>query len=194
MLPDITNKRFVILGLQGSGKTELAKKFLKAQKNSIVYDVQHEYYGFNRYIVGNKNPDRRMRSKDLSVAELNVFIIQVVQESGQIRLLIIDEANRYCPNKYPLPASILTLNDDSRHLKLGFGVIARRAAQLHTDLVELAHYLFIFRLTGRNDYQFLEDTAVGLGDAVKDLDDFHFVIVDPSRRFKVHPPVPLEGK
>ncbi len=188
MLPDITNKRFVILGVQGSGKTELAKIILRSARNSIVYDVHHEYVGLNRYLVEHRQVDRRKRD-DPGIAELDHFVSQVVQGSGQVRLFVLDEANRYCPNKYPLPASILVLNDDQRHDRIAFGTIARRAAQLNTDLTELAHYIFVFRLTGRNDYAFLEDTAVGLGDAVRDLEDYHFVIVDQARRFKIHEPI-----
>lgn len=189
MLPDISNKRFVILGLQGSGKTVLARFFLKTIKNSIVYDVHHEYNGFNRYLAEHRQVDRRAKN-DPGIIELNTFVKIVVQESGNIRLFILDEANRFCPNKYPLPASILGLNDDNRHDRIAFGTVARRAAQLHTDLVELAHYMFIFRLAGKNDIQYLEDVAVGLGETVKGLEDFHFVIVDPNRRFKVHEPMP----
>lgn len=191
MLPDITNKRFVILGLQGSGKTTLAKYYLHVTKSSMVYDVHHEYTGLNRYLAQYRQVDRRNKN-DPGILELNNFVSRVVLESGQVRLFVLDEANRFCPNKYPLPASILTLNDDNRHDKIAFGAIARRAAQLNTDLMELAHYLFVFRLTGKNDYTFLEDTAIGLGDAVRALEDYQFVIVDPSRRFKVHEPMPFK--
>ncbi len=192
MLPDISNKRFVILGLQGSGKTVLARFFLKAIKNSIVYDVHHEYAGFNRYLAEHRQVDRRAKN-DPGIIELNTFVKIVVQDSGNIRLFILDEANRFCPNKYPLPSSIITLNDDNRHDRIAFGTVARRAAQLHTDLVELAHYMFIFRLAGKNDIQYLEDVALGLGETVKGLKDFHFVIVDPNRRFKVHSPMPYKA-
>lgn len=186
-IPDINGKRFVIIGLQGSGKTVLSRILLKTVTNSIVYDVHHEYTGFNRYLVQYKQVTHRPH--DPAIAELDNFVNQVVIGTGRIRLFIMDEANRYCPNHYPLPASILQLNDDQRHYHIGFGTIARRPTQLNTDLVELAHYLFIFRLTGRNDYKFLEDIAEGLGDAVKALEDYHFIIVDPGRRFQEHPPV-----
>lgn len=192
MLPDITSKRFTILGLQGTGKTVLAKYYLHIVRNHLVYDVHHEYNGLNRYLVEHKRVDPRKKN-DPGIAELNAVVDRVVLQSGKVRLFVLDEANRYCPNKSPLPASILVLNDDNRHEKIAFGAIARRAAQLNTDLVELSHYLFIFRLTGRNDYVFLENKAIGLGDAVRELEDYHFVIVDPARRFKVHEPMPYRN-
>ena len=189
-LPDISNKRAVIFGLQGSGKTELGKVLTRTIRAHLVYDVHHEYEGFNRYLVAFKRPNIRDKN-DPALKELNT-IVGMVTTSGQVRLFTLDEANRYCPNHYPLPSSVLVLNDDNRHDRIGFISIARRPAQLNTDLTELAHYLFIFTLTGRNDYSFLEDTAVGLGEAVKKLKAFHFVIVHPDRHFEVHPPIKIE--
>jgi hypothetical protein len=193
MLPDITNKRFVIFGLQGSGKTELAKKVLKSVpvNTYLVYDVHHEYKGFTRYLAANRQVDRR-KDNDPGIEELNAIVQHVVIDSGKIRLFVLDEANRFCPNHFPLPASILVLNDDQRHDKIAVGFVARRPAQLNTDLVELAHYIFVFRLTGRNDFQFLEDTAEGLGEAVKSLNDYEFCVVGPDRRFKVHEPLKID--
>ena len=191
MLPDISNKRAAIFGLQGSGKSELGKCLTRTVRAHIVYDVHHEYKGFNRYLVENKRPNLRDKN-DPAIAELNALVDKVVLSSGQIRLFTLDEANRYCPNHYPLPSSILVLNDDNRHDRIGFIAIARRPAQLNTDLTELAHYLFIFSLTDRNDFAFLEDTAVGLGEAVKKLKQYHFVIVHPDRHFEIHPPISIK--
>ena len=161
---DITNKRFAILGLQGTGKSILVKHFLRSTSASIVYDVLREH-------------------------QVDNFVNRVVMGTGQIRLFIMDEANRYCRSMKPLPASILDLNDFQRHENIAFGVIARRPTQLHTDLMELAHYLFIFRLVGVNDYKYLESIAEGLGDAARALEEFHFVLVNPDRSFQVHEPV-----
>ena len=183
MLPNITNKRFVTFGLQGSGKTELNKQLLRTIKPSLVYDIHHEYTGgFNRYLAAFKQVHRN-RPDDPAINELNWCVEKVVLQPGRVRLFVLDEANRFCPNHYPLPSSILTLNDDQRHDKIAFGSIARRPAQLNTDLTELAHYLFIFRLTGRNDYTTLEDIASGMGDMVRELKDYEFVIVSPNPYF-----------
>jgi hypothetical protein len=189
-LPDLKNKRAVILGLQGSGKTELAKSILRGESAHLVYDVHHEYTGLNQYLAQYKQCDRSKKD-DPALLELNALVTRIL-DVGKVRCFGLDEANRFCPNHYPLPASIVRLNDDNRHDKIGFISIARRPSQLNTDLVELAHYLFIFRLCGRNDLMFLDDTAAGLADAVKGLQDYEFVVVDPSKHFTVHPPMPFK--
>lgn len=181
---DLQNQRFCIFGLQGSGKSVLVKTILQGEKNSIVYDVLKEHQGFNRYLA-----THRQRS-DAAIDELNMFVNQVVSGSHQIRLFILEEANRYCPPKpTPLPDSILDLNDFQRHQKIAFGLVCRRPTQMHSDLVELAHYLFIYRLVGKNDCAYLEAIAEGLGEAARELEDYHFLVVTPGRKYYVHKPV-----
>lgn len=182
---DIASKRFVIVGLQGSGKTCLARTFLRSEPASIVYDVLDEYQGLNRYIATGRQYDPE------SLNELNEFVNRVVVGSGKVRLFVLDEANRYCPNRRPLPDSISELNDFQRHYNIAFGVVARRPVQLNTDLVELAHYLFVFRLVGKNDLEYLDSLSAGLADVVAGLGQYEFVVVDPLRRYQVHKPVKL---
>jgi len=186
MIPDLTDKRFAILGLQGTGKTYLAKGLLEKQPLSIAYDVLHEYQGYNRYIVKNR------QYGDEAIAELNMLVSKVVIGSGKIKLFVLDEANRFCPPKpHPLPDSILELNDWQRHYHVSFGVICRRPTQLHTDLIELAHYLFIFQLKGKNDLIYLDSMSAGLGDKILALPQYHFVIVHPNHEYEVHQPISL---
>ena len=183
---DLAGKTFAIFGLKGTGKTVLAKHILKQSKAGFVYDVLHEYRGFNRYIVSNRQHTQK------AIEELNLFVSRVIIGSKQIRLFILDEANRYCPPKpQPLPESILELNDFNRHYNISFGVIARRPTQLHSDLVELANYLFIFQLKGKNDIAYLDNLASGLGDAVVNLPPYHFVQVNPNHTFQVQQPVAI---
>lgn len=185
-LPGLAEKRFGILGLQGTGKTYLSKYILEQQPASLVYDVMHEYKGYNRYIV-----KFRQYNSD-GINELNSLVSQVVIGSGKIKLFILDEANRFCqPKPRPLPDSILELNDFQRHYHISFGAICRRPTQLHTDIIELAHYLFIFQLKGKNDLIYLEALAAGLGNAVFSLPEYHFVIVYPNHEFEVHPPISI---
>lgn len=186
MFVDIANKRFVILGLQGTGKSYLVKYFLKTIPNSMVYDVLKEHEGFHRYLV-----DYRQYSPE-ALEEINNFVNRIIIGSGVVRLFILEEANRYCrPKPTPLPEAISDLNDFQRHERIAFGSVARRPTQLHTDLMELAHYLFIFRLVGKNDNIYLESIAEGLGEAVKSLPEYHFVIVNPDRSYQVHEPIEL---
>lgn len=189
MFVDLSDKRFCIFGLQGSGKSIMVKHLLKETPHSIVYDVLREHKGLARYIVSRRQVIRH-NENDPAILELNQFVNQIVIGSGMIRMFILEEANRFCPPKpQPLPSSILDLNDFQRHEKIAFGVVARRPTQLHSDLVELAHYLFVFHLVGKNDYAYLEAIAEGLGDAVRALKPFCFVVVNPDRSYSTRKPL-----
>jgi hypothetical protein len=183
---DFKGRRFALLGLQGSGKTVNAKWILKHYPRHLVYDPLKEYQGFNRYL-----PTYRNYSFE-SIAELNTAVQKLVfDRPNQLDLFVIDEANRYCPNMRSLPDIIGQLNDFNRHMNIGFGVIARRPVQLNTDLIELAHDLFIYRLKGKNDIAYLNDLADGLGEAVLSLQPFHYVHVNEFREFEVLAPVAM---
>ena len=183
MLPDLHSRRFCIFGLQGSGKSFVARRILLSEPAHFVYDVMHEYQGCNRYLVRNRQYTPE------ALAELDLLVNRVVIGSHKVRLFVMDEASRYCPNRRPLPESIGELNDLQRHYDVACGFIARRPVQLNTDLVELSHYLFVFTLRGKNDLAYLDSLASGLADAVAGLEKYHFVVVDPQRHFSVHSPV-----
>ena len=185
---DLSGKRIGIFGLQGSGKTNFTKALITAKEDYIIYDPLHEYNGFNRYRP--KYRDYSAESQD----ELNAFITKyVIPTDKRPAFFLIDEANRYCPNRRPLPDMVEDLNDFNRHYDIALGFISRRPVQLNTDLVELAHYLAIFNLTGKNDYQYLESLSEGLGDAVKALPEWHYVLVDTQREYSICSPVQNMG-
>lgn len=187
---DLKNKRFIILGLPGSGKTELAKSIARSvsRDDCLVYDPlggdpDHvDWVGFRRYV-----PDDRESAEELNECVKTLVI------KRRPALFLVDEANKYIkPKPHPLPSAIADLNDLSRHWGIAWGLIARRPVQFHPDVVELAHYLFVFSLRGRNDRQYLNDLHEGMGNAVATLPPFHFVVSEGGRRFFVHAPVPEE--
>lgn len=176
---DLRDKRFVIIGLPGSGKTTLAKHILQSNSRHIVYDSMSEYAGFRRYIPDDAH----------SVAELDRFISDTVIRYKP-DLFMLDEANRYIqPKPNRLPQAVADMVDVSRHWRVAWGAIARRPTQIHTDIIELAHYGFIFNLSGRNDKRALENWYTGLGDAVANLPKYHFAVVESGVGFHIHRPV-----
>ena len=182
---DLESKAFCIFGLPDSGKSTLAAFILSQYgASAFVYDTLNEYPGspFDSY-----SPRGRYDSGELDQ------VIRAVMTSQRYSLILIDETNRFCPPKpSPLPQAIADLNDWRAHYKVTVGYIARRPVQLNQDLTELAHYLFIFNLKGRNDIAYLNDLAAGLGDVVGQLPPYHFIAVDSFRNYQVYEPIPAE--
>lgn len=178
---NLDTKQFVIFGLRGSGKSVLSKSILATTESHLVYDPLREYGGFRRYLP----TDRQ------SETELNEAIHKWVLPYRP-RLFIIDEANKYMrPKPHPLPSGVADLNDLGRHWNISFGTICRRPTQFHTDITELADYLFIFHLPGKNDYKYLESLISGLGDTVRELPQYHFALVEAGKRVTVHAPIDI---
>ncbi len=179
---NLLNKIFCIFGLNMSGKTYLAKHIAK-QYNSIIFDVLEEYEPniYDVYI-----PESKIYP-DISY-EFESFIEKVKNQKWN--MLIVDEASRIFPNRKPLFPCFRNYLDTYRHQKLcSIGFIARRPTQLHTDLVELAHYIFVFNLKGKNDIQYLNFLNSKIGDLPAKLEPYHFLVIFPDRNFKVFKPV-----
>lgn len=180
---DLSSKAFCIFGLPDGGKSTLAHYIINQYGDrAFVYDTLNEYPDapFDSY-----TPSDRYDSAELEA------VIRAIIAKNQYFMVLIDEANRFCPSKpTPLPQAVADLNDWRAHYGLSVGYIARRPVQLNQDLTELAHYLFIFRLRGKNDIQYLNDLANGLGDAVSELPPYHFIMVDSARNYQLFNPVP----
>ncbi|MGI2335349.1 MAG: zonular occludens toxin domain-containing protein [Dehalogenimonas sp.] len=170
----LEGKTAVIAGLRGSGKSNLADVLAENYGGScLIYDTLGEYSGsaaYNRYVPNDRG----------SVAELE-RVIRACMRSCKYRLIIIDEAHRAAPPKpAPLSLAIRDLNDFCRHKQYNISVvfITQRPVKLHQDITEQADYLFLFRLAGKNDQNYLNELAAGLGDAVQALPDYHFYLCD----------------
>ena len=185
---DLSSKRACIFGMPGEGKSNflcwLAEQY---GGKAFLYDTTHEFPTDKAFDVY-RPADR------YSVPELE-RILRGAIKLKKYKLMGVDETNRFCPSKpAPLPEYIAELNDMIRHPEYGNVTpvwIARRPTQLNQDLTELAHYLFIFNLKGKNDIDYLEGFAPGLGKAVFSLPQYHFIAVNQRREFQLMRPIPL---
>lgn len=176
---DVVNKRILILGPPGLGKTNLARYFLSLQPNHIVYDpLAEDYEGFDRYV-----PEDKYSRQEFERCVMDIVIPQ------NPKLFIVDEGNRYIESMKPLPEGIRELNDWGRHMGTTWGVIARRPVQLHVDLHEMAQLYFIFRMVGKNDKLWLDGRAAGLGSVVSRLETHQFVVLHNTGDWFIHDPV-----
>ena len=180
---DLKGKTSCIFGLRGTGKSTLLNYVANHFGNkALVYDTLHEVPKEAKYNV--YKPINRYNAGELELVTKSVI------ESKQYHFFAIDEANRFClPKPNPLPPFIADLNDQCRHYQITVFYLARRPTQLNQDLTELADYLFIFHLKGKNDIRYLEDLSLGLGDVVLSLSPFNFVLVMPNRSFKAYSPI-----
>lgn len=180
---DIREKSFVIVGLKGSGKTELSKHILRTTENHMVYDPLNEYAEYRNYVPTDRYDPH----------EASAFVEQIVLVQHP-DLVIFDEMNSYTyPKPKRLRRGIAHLVDFSRHEGVSFGSITRRPSMLHTDIFETANYIFVFRLTGQNDLKKMRDIHGYLPDHIAELGDYEFVICDERRNITTHAAIDLNS-
>lgn len=157
---ELANHKFCVFGLQGSGKTVLAKHILKQNKGWIAYDTTGDFKGLNRYVPENST----------SAEELDAFIRFVMRKTPKIKGLIIDEADNYFPANGKILPYASELITKHRHYGLAVGFLTRRPQDIHAKIVESSKTLFSFYQEGVNALKRLEDISAGLGEQVRNLD------------------------
>jgi hypothetical protein len=167
---NLNNKSACLFGLPDSGKSTLAHMILSSYgSRAFCFDTMNEY-----------PPDSLFDSyspKLIGDMEELDKVTRRIMRSGKYDLYVIDEVNRYAKaHPHPLPGCLRDLNDFRAHYQLGVLYICRRPVQLHTDLVDLCNYMITFRMDGKHDVDYLNDTASGLGDAAAALEPFNFIV------------------
>lgn len=185
----LKGQQTAVFGLKGAGKSNWMQYVLNQPAYSashVVYDVCREHDSLKQYIPQHIRGDKGLAEFD-QVADR---LITGVDRERRPEILALEEVSRYAPSSGKQSEAFLELIDLGRHYDVGLMSIARRPAKVHTDITELADQLVVFRLTGKNDVKRLNAEADGLGDAARKLDDYHYIVVDGSRNWKILEPVP----
>lgn len=178
----------MVFGLKSAGKSNWTQHTLTQDQYGahLMYDVCKEHQTLNRYLPTHRRGDDAHAELDQVLSRM----VLNVERARRPELVAVEEISRFCGPNSPPPEALYELVDLNRHYGVGLLGIARRPAQIHTDLIELADNLIIFRLTGKNDYRRLEQEVDGLGDAVRALGQYQFVHVEPDRSYTTYAAVP----
>lgn len=183
----LIGKHTMILGKKGEGKSNFLQYVLSQEQyqNHLVYDMCQEHGEQNRYL-----PEHR-RGKEAQTEFGEVLARFVVDNDRGLRpdLFVGEEMSRIAKNKGSTPEALYELIDLNRHYGTGFIGLARRPAKVNTDLIELADNVVLMYMDGDNDVKKLNRFKSGLGDAVSDLPEYHYITVS-DRDWQVHDPVP----
>jgi hypothetical protein len=196
---DLGSKGWAVFGLRGSGKSWFVKSVLDSTPDHLIYDPLKEHAGYSKYTPSDRTSIEELSKviegpviKGIKVTDANkhMFPTRRVGETWKPELFVIDEANRYIyPHPTRLPKPVEDLVDLGRHMKLSFGVVARRPVQFHATLIDLADHVFFFQIPGTHDHRYLESLHPGLGDKVRDLPPHHFVGFSHGSEITVHAPI-----
>ena len=191
--------KICVLGLQGSGKTYLAKQFfLNRQSHHLIIDPMDEYIGYTRYVPHPKMmDDYDSLSQEIKMVHKKLIFPNVLtieqQAKGKVkpdrlRLVVYDEADMYAPAQRFLNAAIRRTYVACRHMQLDLIALSRRPTDLNTYIMDTADYLLVFKISGANALKTIRNMNAECIDAVKGLsyDEHEFVLFDRDRSFETY--------
>lgn len=156
--PELAGVKTCIFGIQGSGKTQLARKIVKSFKRPAVYRATADFDGDDVFSI-----EPGDRQKDLDA------FCKFVVEKREFDCVVFDEADQLFRNYQAFGSWTLRLLAEHRHIGVAVILIARRPQDIPPYITESSHNLFIFYLEGTNAVSRLNDLYPGLGDMASRL-------------------------
>ena len=166
-----TTELTAIIGMRGSGKTTLAKRLIEiAQdqgvKGIFVYDPLAEY--------GDLEVERHIPAEPWSQEEFD-GICKAIAKRGST-WFIVEEADRYFPQRGYMPKWGSILVNQGRHYGVGLITVSRRIANVNKDLFSLCEHICIYRLFLPNDINYIaEFMPKPVAKSIPNLPKFHFL-------------------
>ena len=165
---DLKEKKMVIMGLTGTGKTTLAKFIAKKFKTLVYTPHKYEWLNEDVYLYV---PDDFYN--DFSYV---VDFVKKKAKEGKIDLLVIDEMDLLIRNNYQIENNFLDLLINHRHYGLSILGITRRLQNIPTQFYEECHFLFVFAIQSPNAIKKLNDIDGKIGDMAKNLKGHDFIV------------------
>ncbi|MHB8303970.1 MAG: helicase HerA domain-containing protein [Acidobacteriaceae bacterium] len=146
---------FCILGMRGSGKTEITKHFLRQMDLSgypiLILDLNDEY---NKREYENATVFRPKGIQDY--IENYALQIDKFKQKNDSGMIVFEDIDILIDNsKIPFPIYDLVIR--GRHDNLGCMFLFRRANNIHKQILYNSHHIFIPKITLPNDIRYLGD-------------------------------------
>lgn len=150
--------KFTIMGIQGSGKTVLAR-FIARRFRTLVYSP-HAHDWTNERKVHLITPASINKKFEDGIEQVVKFFVD-----SKFDLLVLDESDLLFRTKFDIKREANNLIVNHRHIKGGKAVcfVTRRPQDIPPKILETCHTLFIFSLEGKNAIEHLEGIRKGLG-------------------------------
>lgn len=140
---NLKEMKIFVGGIQGSGKTELAKYLATNFKKAIVFTPHSDDWKKEKvFIYEAKNPR----------GDLPEFCnaVKIMAKEKKIQLVIFDDADLLFQSNMDIPLSLRDLHINHRHYNLALMFVSRRPQDIPTPIIESSHYSFILKCEGDN--------------------------------------------
>jgi len=166
MKQDIRNQKFMVMGLQGSGKTYFSREIIKQRNyNVLVYSPhQHDF---------KNEPDNFIYFKFYDFVKDFENFCKYAIELGKQKLIdgvLIDEFDLVLKNNYDMKQNTTDLFINHRHYNIFLIAVSRRPQDIPAKIFESAKFIVCFALQGENVKTKFNNIYKGFGDMILKLD------------------------
>lgn len=162
---DYLQENVMIMGMQGSGKTTLARRLLNAYDGARVIVAPQNPQGlYGDYAVPiNSVKEITTRGAYLYVGELNEQVLEKICERmmdiGNM-LLVIDDVHEFC-KKQKIGTQFARLINSGRNQGISSIFISPAPNQVHNVILQSSRHFFAFRLQLANGIKWLKENCMG---------------------------------
>lgn len=185
-LPVLRGRKWCDYGIQGSGKTELAKRIINEQfaNRTLVITPSGQRYEWENAAV----KCFYMGVHTIEELENAAKFVKTKAQQGKIKLLLIDEADLWLKHNFDLTPQLNELITSHRHFDLSIGFITRRPQDIPTVVTESSYAHFIYKMEGVNALNKLENMHPAMRELMQKIDypKHNFIVKELGKEPYVH--------
>ena len=188
------NDRIMIVGVTGSGKSELMRHLLKSYRdqgiNYIIYDSQHQHGDLASYAEGEHENFVYQPKEVDSIEEFETICRSVWRRRNLV--FAIENLDFYSTPQKPQSPTFKKLVHLGRMKGIGLIMTTRRIADVHKSPCSQVRHWFIFRTFLPNDVKYLRQFIGDTADQAMKLEEHEFIYWS-FNKVKICPPIRIDG-